>query len=396
MIDTATIHITNFVTYSEEFFTKAKHHELKGKFGIFGRITTRYTDYPKHCASEGRYFPQVHIEENSRKIKGGYFVPKTRTLVIQASFPKLLFGTSIFDLDERLLPLAAQKLADTLKEIKVDVTVENILGAIVYRIDYSKILQISPTFGTTAQMLRALMPYDAKQSSDFNRRDYHDGGDGFYLKYFNSSQGFVLYDKFDEIVANGKTKLEQEIARQYKAGKWTKGALRIELSLQKKQTVDATLRQFSDAIKKKDYTLQEAAKTHIAKSCLIRTFESVYVKGFNRLVRLSDLKDVELHHLIEEYARDFRDGAVLYYLAHRVRDHGIKRVVADLKREASPATVTRYKKAVETVLAKVEAKKDIVGVVPYLQRKLIAFRPVLPKKLEVILVGSVADDSGEV
>lgn len=394
MIDSVTIHITNFVTYSDEFFTKAQHQELKGKYGVFGRFTTRYTDYPQRCKAEGRYFPQVHITERSRRTKRG-MIPSERQLVVQVSLPKLLFGASIFDMDERLLPLVAKKLVDALKEIKVGVKPEDVLGAIVYRIDYSKILQISPSFGTTAQMLRALMPYDMKQSSDFNRRDYHDGKDGFYLKYYNSSQGFVLYDKFDEIATNGKTQLEQEIARQYKAGKWTKGALRIELSLQKKQTVDETLRQFSAAIKKKGYTLQEAAKGDIAKKVLMRTFENVYVKDFNRLVRLSDLKNTELQRLIGEYADDFRDRAILYYLAHRVRDHGLKSAIEELKREASPATVTRYKKAVENILAKAEAKKDVVGVVPYLQRKLAAFRPVLPKKLEVIL-GTVAGDTDEV
>lgn len=391
MIDSVTLHITNFVTYSDEFFTKAQYQELKGEFGVFGRFATRYTDYPQRCKTEGRYFPQVHIVERSRRTKRG-MIPTERKLVVQVSLPKLIFGASIFDMDEQLLPVAAQKLAAALKEIKVGVKPEDVLDAVVVRVDYSKILQISPSFGATAKVLRALMPYDMKQSSDFNRRDFHDGKDGFYIKFYNSSQGFVIYDKFDEIVANGKTKLEQEIARQYKDGKWTKGALRIELSLQKKQTVDATLRQFSDAIKKKDYTLREVAKTDIAKKVLMRTFENVYVKDFNRLVRLSDLKNTELLHLVGEHADDFRDRAILYYLAHRVRDIGLKKTIEELKREASPATVTRYKKIVETILAKAEAKKDVVGVVPYLQRKLAAFRPVLPKKLEAIL-GVVAKDA---
>ncbi len=292
-------------------------------------------------------------------------------------------------MDERLLPVVAQKLVTSLKEIKVNVKPEDILSAIVYRIDYSKILQISASFGTTDRILRALAPYDMKQSSDFNRRDYHDGRDGFYIKFFNSSQGLVIYDKFDEIVTNGKTKLEQEITRQYKAGKWTKGALRFELSLQKKQTVDATLRKYITT-KKKDFTLREAARTDIAKDCIMRTFENVYVKDFNRLVRLGNLKNTELIRLIEEHTDNFRDRAILYYLAHRVRDHGLKTAVEELRKQTSPATLGRYKKAVETVLAKTEAKKDVVGVIPYIRRKLAAFRPVLPKKLGAIL-GTVAD-----
>jgi len=163
------------------------------------------------------------------------------------------------------------------------------------------------------------------------------------------------------------------------------------LSLEKQQTVEATLRSFFETGKKKDFTLREAIRTDIAKACLLRTFENVYVKDFNRLVRLSGLKDTELLRLIGEYTPDFRDRAILYYLAHRVRDHGLKGAIEALKREVSPASVGRYKKAIETVLSKMEAKKDVVGAVQYLHRKLKTFRPVLPKKLEAVLDVVVLD-----
>lgn len=58
MIDSITLHIPNFVTYSDEFFTKAQYQELKGEFGVFGRFATRYTDYPQRCKTEGRITPK--------------------------------------------------------------------------------------------------------------------------------------------------------------------------------------------------------------------------------------------------------------------------------------------------------------------------------------------------
>jgi len=385
MIDSVNINIPHFVTYSTDFFTKEEHKTLKGQFGVFGSYTTRYTTYPQTCKAQGRYFPQVHIVERYRRGKVG-MVLITRILAVQVSLPKLVFGTSIFDFDETLLPIAAQKLTEALHEIRVGVTPEDVLGAVVTRVDYAKILKISATYGKTSRFLKALAPYDMKQSSDFNRHNYRDGRDGLYLKFYNSSRGFVIYDKFDEILTNGKTKLDQEIARAYTAGSYTKGALRIELSLQKKQTVDAALRrQLKTESRRKDFTLQEAASKKISKALLMETFDAVYVTGFNRLVRLSGLKDTQLLHIIGEHAPDFRDRAVLYYLAHRVRDHGLKQTIEELKREASPATVGRYKKAIEMILAKAEAKKDVVGVIPYLRRKLTAFQPVLPKKLKGLL-----------
>ncbi|MBI4268521.1 hypothetical protein HY627_01670 [Candidatus Uhrbacteria bacterium] len=392
MVDSITFHTKNFITYSDEYFTKAEFQELKGKYGVFGRFAVRYTDHYKKCKKEGRYFPQVNLIARYKMTPQGA-VPTERWLVVQVSLPKIIFGTNIFDMDERLLSVAAQKIAEALKEIQVAMTVEAILSSIVYRIDYSKMLQIAASFGTTDRVLRALAPYDLKQSSDFNRNHYYDGRKGFYLKYYNSSQGLVVYDKFDEIVANGKTNLEHAIAREYMAGKWKKGALRFELSIQKKQSVDAMLRKFYSE-KKKDFTVKEVARVDIAKACLLKTFDDVYVSDFSRLVRLGGLKEVELVRLIESAAESLNDRAILYYLTHKVREHGLKATVELLKSEVSPATIGRYKRRIETILADVEAKKDNVSVVQYLRRKLVVFRPILPTNLQAIL--AVADHEDKV
>lgn len=312
-------------------------------------------------------------------------MPTKRTLVVQVSLPKLLFGTNIFDITEELLPLVALKLKDALAEIRIAVNIEDILSAVVYRLDYSKILQIAPSFGSTDRILRALSVYNAKQSSDFNRSNYHEGRDGYYLKYYNSSQGFVVYDKFDEIVTNGKTKLEQEIARQYKSGKWTKGALRIELSLQKKQTVDAIVRRHVKG-KRKDFTLVDVAKADISRAYLLEVFDRVYVKDFRRLVRLVGLKNEELVRVIQASTNDYREQATVFYLAYRVRERGLKAALEELRAHTSSATVGRYKRVVERVLVEADSKKDAVDVVAYMRRKLDEFKLVLPKQLNMILV----------
>ncbi|PIW37270.1 MAG: hypothetical protein COW24_01030 [Candidatus Kerfeldbacteria bacterium CG15_BIG_FIL_POST_REV_8_21_14_020_45_12] len=388
MIDSVTLRVDDYILYSTEHFTKAKHQELSGKFGVFGVYTTRFTTYAKKCANEGRYYPQVHIMERQTRTKQG-MKPKSKYLVIQVSLPKLLFGTNIFDIDERMLPLVYEKLIATLKEIQVEVTLEALKQAVVTRLDYSKILQISASYGSTDKILRALAPYDMKQSSDYNRSHYHDGKDGFYVKYYNSSQGLVIYNKFDEIVANGKTQLEQEIGSMYKRGQWKKGALRIELSLQKKQTVEAIVRKHIKN-KRKDYTLSDVHNAKIAKAELLRTYEKVFVTDFSRLVRLSALKDTELTQIIEQYAHGFKERAVLYYLAHEVRKHGLKNTITGLKTEASAATIGRYKKSIESILSKTEAKQDNVNVVNYIHKKLKTFTPILPKKLDALL-GEFAD-----
>jgi len=388
MIDSVTFRISDFVLYSAEFFTQSQHKDLKGDFGLFGRYSTSYTTYPKKCTKEGRYFPQVSIIEQFRRSRG-QMVSTSRNLVVQVSLPKILFGTNIFDIDENLMPNIVQKIVDSLSEIKVGVTPQNVFDAVVTRVDFSKMIQVASSYGTTAQILRALLPYDLKQSSDFNRRDFHNGRDGFYLKFYNSSQALVIYDKFDEIVTNGKTNLEHEIARQYKDGKWTKGAIRFEVSLQKKQTVGVVMRQFTKT-KNKDFTLQEIARADISQAYLLRVFESVYIKDFNRLVRIIGLKDKKLMQIINDHTDSLNTRAILYYLAHNVRDRGLKATIEDLKTKVSPATVGRYKSMVERVLGDVEATKDSVNAINYLHRKLKTFQPVLPERLTHIF--NVADN----
>ena len=390
MIDSVVLKIKDFTLYSDEYFSKAKMQEFRGKFGIVGRHWTRFTTYPSKTKAEGRYFPQVSIMYDQRRIKGsgGKFTDE-KHLLIQVSLPKLVYGISIFDIDDRFLPLIASKLIEALAEIKIGVSEQAILTAIIHRVDYSKILKISPSYGSTATIIRALSEHDRKQSSDFNKVNYHHGKDGFYLKFFNSSQGFVIYDKFEEICANGSTLVEREIKQHYSQGKFQRGALRIELSLQLKQTVEATLRKHYPN-KKKDFTLVEALRMDIAQSVLLQTFEQIYIQGYGGLVYLSGLKDAELYNVIRAKIRGFGQQGAVYLLSHRVRSLGLRKAVDELRHEIGKSSANRYRKLVETILLDAKTSKDRVNILAYLHQKLKTFTPVLPERLDTILA-SVAD-----
>jgi hypothetical protein len=86
MIDSIVLSIPNFILYSEEFFTKEKFQELKGKQGVFARHSTRYTDYPQRCKTEGRYFPQVHITAIERRWSGRFCIKPSSPPPYRSSF----------------------------------------------------------------------------------------------------------------------------------------------------------------------------------------------------------------------------------------------------------------------------------------------------------------------
>ncbi len=381
MIDSVVIKIPDFVLYSDRCFTRLKYQEFKGQYGVFGRFYTQHSTYPQELKKQGVYYPQADIIQRHRRIKdGGGRFSKQRYLLVQVSVPKLIYGVSIFDVNETLIPVFATKLRQALLAIHIEVSEENILNAIVQRVDYSKIIRTSPSYGSGIAIIHELGKYNTKQSSDFNQRDVRQGRDTSYIKFYNSSQGLVIYNKFDELTVNGTTRLDRSIAKGYQKGDMKYGALRIELSLQLKQTVDSVLRRYYSH-KRSNFTLLEVAHTDIAQTVLLDTFEKVCVKGFAGAVFLSGLQEKDLLHAIGLYTSNYSQQAILYLLSHRIRNVGLKQAIKEMQAQVSNSTAGRYKKMVETVLKDAAAKHNRVNIVSYLHRKLKQFTPVMPKQL---------------
>lgn len=386
MIDSITLGTEHFIVYDELKFTKAKHQELRGKFGIFGRHSVRYTTYVKQCKAEGRYFPQVSIvERSSMKKRNGQRTKAERRLMIQVSLPKLIFATNLFDIDERCIELCATRLADMMREIGIGISTENILHAHVFRADFSKILKIAPKYAKTQRILKELEAYDNKARSAYNRITYHDDNvQGKYLKYYNGTRGLVIYDKFDEIIINGSTNLEHAIAEQYKRGKWKYGAIRFELSIHKKQSLDAIMRRHTKT-KKRYFQFIEVASESIAKAILLEEFRTLYVDGFQGMVRLKGLKEAELLNLLDNETNSYREKGFFYYLVHRIQNIGLSDALEEMRGQCAPSTFGRYKKDAERLMTKLEARHDEVSLIGYLEKRLQDFRPIMPKKFKELL-----------
>ena len=386
MIDSITIGTEHFILYDDSKFTKAKHQELSGKFGIFGRHSVRYTDYAKKCKAEGRYFPQVSIvERGSIRKRNGQRAKAERRLMIQVSLPKLIFSTNLFDINEKCLELCAMRLVELMREIGIGISKENILYARVFRADFSKILKIAPKYAKTKQILKELEAYDNKARSAYNRITYHDEGvDGKYLKFYNGTRGLVIYDKFDEIVINGSTNLENAIAEQYKKGKWKYGAIRFELSIHKKQSLDAIMRKHTKT-KKRNFQFVEVVSGVISKAVLLEEYRNLYVNGFQGLVRLKGLKEAELLNTLDNETNNYREKAFFYYLIARIQNIGLSEALEEMQSQCSASTFGRYKKDAERMIEQLEAKQNEANLVSYLERRLMEFTPVMPKKFMEML-----------
>lgn len=382
MIDSITLKISNFIVYEhKKYFPQQKSQNLAGKFGVFGVYTTYYNHHAREQKKLGSYYPQVNIIEKTQKVKGKKELKCEQFLMVQVSTSKLLFGTNLFDVSDELLDVFVLKLQGILKELSIEASSTSIYDAIVTRIDYSKILQISHSYGSTQGIIKVLSAYDYKKSSDFSLNQYRAGRKGSYIKFYNSSQSLTIYDKFDEIYSRKGTKLEQEIKNSYTKGKYTKGALRIELSLQNKRSVDPTLRRFHNS-KNKNFTLRDVWQESISQALLIQKIKEVYFNGLNGFVYLSGIVDHELDVLLKEHTKSFNEFCKMRYIAHLIRKVGVKDAKKQLSKELSPATLSRLIKRAEAVTLLCNAKRDKVNVQSYLLRKLERFALVLPKKLK--------------
>jgi hypothetical protein len=97
MIDTATMVLQTgqFHVRDESYFDGSDKKQVDGKFSV----TTSFCDkYARAEKKAGRYFPRIGLPKNRR---GNYTNETTSTLEIQASLPKVRWGTSAFEVDGR-------------------------------------------------------------------------------------------------------------------------------------------------------------------------------------------------------------------------------------------------------------------------------------------------------
>ena len=124
-----------------------------------------------------------------------------------------MHGANLFDVDGDNLDTIFQKLLFFLDDLGVDTTKEDLRKAIVRRADFSKIIKLPDYLGKADEVIRLLAQFNYKLQSEFRLSEYSEGNEGISIKFYNSTQGYAIYDKFGEILSQGFTKQEMTLKK---------------------------------------------------------------------------------------------------------------------------------------------------------------------------------------
>ena len=329
-------------------------------------------DYMKSWQKKGIYCPLFGLPTR----KQGLSEPQ-KCLEIQVSLQKLVHGTNLFDVDESDLPIIWKKLLFFLGDLGADTTIEDLQKAIVRRADFSKIIKLLDYLGRADEVIRTLWQFDYKPQSEFRYREYGSGNEGVVMKFWNSTQGYAIYDKFGEIISQGFTKQEMKLIELYKQGKQPRNAIKFELSLQRKDSLEAVVRRRVKTGKKKDFYLEELLNRDLAQAILCDAFEKVFSSTAVGLITLSQMEESRLFTYLESSELSQAMQEKLYYWVRMGTKFGIAGTWEQIKQKHKGGSIGRRKEEIALILQELG---QISGNVP----NLIEFLRVEHEKFELI------------
>lgn len=278
------------------------------------------SEYATRQHKNSRYFPMIRIPKKKSGIKD-----EEESLEMQISLPKAVHGTSIFEVDESDLEKIETKQLAYFEESGICTSITEIQQAIIRRADFAKVIRLPSYLGTANQViLSPLSSFDYKPQSDCTLREYYSGSGGVAIKFWNNTQGYVIYDKIGEIISNGYTEIEKKFAERVKSGEQKRNALKFELSLQRKTSFEAVVWRKLNNGKKKNFVLREILNKNLAKSILLDTFDKVFSSEALGLITLSQMEENILLNYLESKGITQSEQEKLFYWVRMATMYGIK------------------------------------------------------------------------
>jgi len=339
-----------FIISDEVAFDGESSKGIKGRFNSTSIFVSKYA---KGRKKQGFYFPHIEIKKNKRD-------GTIKALEIQVSLPRLDFGSSLFEVDESRLDPIYGKVIELLREINIIVSKEELEKAIIKRADFCKNIVIPPYFGTATQIIRKLDGFNYKQSSGFKYWEKLDNEEGVKINFYNTSQGYVIYDKLLEINSNGYTTLEGQLKEAMKQGKLKNNVIRFELSFHKQATFEACIRKHLK-VKKAHFTLRDILNNELARNILLGAFDKVYQPNFIYALTLAEMKENELEEFLISKNLSVRDQAFIQFWVNKAVKIGIQQSLEELKNRTSPNSYNIYKKKIRQTLEEFNKEELIIG-----------------------------------
>lgn len=353
-----------------------RFREARVQNGRGFNVNTRYSEeHSKSWRKKGIYCPMFTLPTKTKGLDGPEMF-----LEIQTSLPKLVWGTSLFDVDRSNLEFIWDRLLFFLEDLGVDTSKDELRKAILRRADFSKIIRLPDHLGRADDVVRTLALFNYKKQSDFQERDYCIGDAGIALKFWNSTQGYVAYDKFAEILSNGFTKQEVRLKELYEQGKLKRNAMRFELSLQRKTSFEAVVNRRVKTGKKKDFFLEEVMDDDLVHGILLDKFDEIFSRLAVGLISLSQMEDNKLWAYLDASGLSQNKQEKLYYWVRMATKSGIAGTWEQMKLKLKGGSVGQRKKEVSLALQELGTiSGTIPNLVDFLRAEHERFEIIRPK-----------------
>ena len=343
MIDSIVLQLQSgqFRLREKNRFNEARKQQNRG----FSVDTRHCNEHATSWRKKGVYCPMFTLPMRTKGLSEPQY-----DLEIQTSLPKLVHATNLFDVDRTDLGLIFEKLIFFLDDFGIDTAKTELEKGIIRRADFSRIFILPDYLGRANEVVRTLAYFDYKPQSDFRTRDYCIGNEGIANKFLNTTQGYVVYDKFAEILSKGFTKQEMKLKELYEQGRIKRNALRFELSLQRKTSFEAVVNRRVKTGKKKDFYLEEILDEDLARNILRDAFEKVFSNLAVGLISLSQMDDNKLWAYLDGSGLSQNKQEKLYYWVRMATKSGIDGTWEQMKLKLKGGSVSQRKKEVSLAL----------------------------------------------
>ncbi|HUX36196.1 MAG TPA: hypothetical protein VMV71_04170 [Candidatus Paceibacterota bacterium] len=377
MYDTIVFHLEQdqFKIGDESYFDGRKTSTVNGRFDVGSSFVNGIREKMK---KDKKYYPSVNLAD---KTIGNSITGKTKVkrLEVQISLPKARYETNKFEIDQNDFDFLYKKTAEYLKMAKVLTDTQSLKGGVLTGVAFSKSTVLPDYFGTAEQVIRRLSPLNYKPRCKFRYRDYNDGWEGVSIKFHNLIRGLGAYCKYSEILNTGFTLAEEEIIKQVLDRTQPKNIYRLELTLQRKQTLEAVLRRFIPT-KKKDFTLDDIfTNKDISQKLLLEQFDEVFNPTNVALITLSEMKENKLDSILSGKINAFKDRALMFYLVNMTTKIGLCQTFKRMKQELSSSNFDRLKRELPKIIEELgEMEEPTLNLIEFLRSELVKFEPIKP------------------
>lgn len=373
MIDSVVLQLKSgqFTVKDRKRFDASKSNGNKG----YASRSCYSSSYQKSWKEKGVYCPLFTLYNR----RGG-FKELPEALEIQYSYPKLIYGTNAFEADIYEIERNYKNLLFFAKGLGIETTIEHLRQAIVRHIDFSKIIVLAVYLGVADKVIPILSKFNYKPESDFRRSMFSNGKEGAAMKFWNTTQGFVGYDKIGEIINNGYTKQEKWLIEKYREGKIKRNLLKFELSLERKDSMEAVIRNHIKT-KKKDFTLEDIVSNKQAvKDILLGTFDKIFSPTHIGLITLSEMEENRLLDYLYSSGISQHQVEKLFFWVRMATGFGISGTWSRLSEAYKGGNVSTNKKNIGQAIAELgKLERKVPNLLEFIRNELEKFELVKPK-----------------